>query len=305
MGSLKATFRVPGGRQDELVAELWALGTAGVHVRSAVSAGKDEDAGEVLLDAYFDEENGLGREELRLVGERCDAVLLEALVVEARDWLAAYREGAKPMTIGPFTIDPREPEPAAAIRVQEIRGQAPNYLLRIPARNAFGTGSHESTRLLLEELGELDLSGRTVLDVGTGSGILAFAALCRGARAAVAFDPDVGSVITARDNARLNDLAPRLFAGRIDAVAGCFDVVLVNILPHRWLDDAARVVETLRSGGSLFVSGLLATERERVLATPALVGFESGPGRTLGEWTSLHLRRPPSRPPKGPRREAE
>jgi ribosomal protein L11 methylase PrmA len=312
MGSLKLTLRVPRAREDELVAELWALGTAGVHVRSALGEGNTEDRGEVILDAYFDEKTRVRKEDLRGFGEPCDAILVEAVEVESRDWLASYREQAEPMRIGPFLIDPREPEPAP---IQAIRGQAPisaqaetvvaedpgnrclspstpDCRLRIPARNAFGTGSHESTRLLLEELGEADLAGRTVLDVGTGSGILAFAALRRGARFAVAFDPDVGSVITARDNARLNGLTPCLFGGRIDAVAGSFDVVLVNILPHRWLGDAAQVVAALRPGGSLFVSGLLEAEREDVMATQALAGLELAASRTLGEWSSLRLVRP-------------
>ncbi len=299
MGSLRLTFRVPGAREDELVGELWALGTDGVHVRSTGGEGECGDRGEVVLDAYFEQEAVMGTEGLRAAGERCDAILVEAAEVEAQDWLASYRARSQPMSIGPFVIDPREPEPALRALERQVSiprrsgedggAGCPSHPLRIPARNAFGTGSHESTGLLLEELGELELDGRTVLDVGTGSGILVLAALCRGPSAALGFDPDVGSVLTARDNARLNELAPRLFGGRIDAVAGCFDVVLVNILPHRWLDDAMTVVGTVRPGGLLFVSGLLETEREHVLATSALAEFELESSRTLGEWAALKL----------------
>lgn len=301
----RLTFRVPAAREDEVAAELWVLGTDGIQVRLAGG----ESAGEEVLDAYFDKSVRIAAEDLDRLRARYGAELIQAVDVEPQDWLAAYRALCEPMTIGPFRIDPREPEPCGprapspglAAGSGDAGGEAADragggdgvyHSLRIPARNAFGTGSHESTRLLLEELGELDLAGRSVLDVGTGSGILAFAALCRGARTVAALDPDVGAVVTARDNTRLNALAPHLFAGRVDALSGRFDVVLVNILPQRWLDEAPAVVRTLRPGGSLYVSGLLESERDQVRATPTLAPLELRSSRTLGDWTALHLLRP-------------
>lgn len=270
-GSTRLTFRVPAARCDELIAELWALGTSGIEV----TAQGDEE----LLEVYFEgEAPHFDRE---AVARRCNAVLMGADVVAARDWLADYRAACEPIAVGSLLIDPREPG-------QGVPSDSAGAL-RIPARNAFGTGSHESTRLILEALLEVELAGLSVLDVGTGSAILALAALQRGARWVVGFDVDVGSVFTAGDNAKLNRLAPALFAGSVEAVSGEFDLVVVNILPHRWLDQAPAVARCLRAGGELLVSGLLAAEAESVLASLRVLGARPTARREIGEWTCLRL----------------
>jgi len=107
-------------------------------------------------------------------------------------------------------------------------------LLRLPARAAFGTGSHESTSLALELLEDADLQGRRVLDVGTGTGVLAFAALAFGAASVTGFDVDPASPFHARDNSALNGLHPRLFAGRLAALREkpLFDLALVQRRPR-------------------------------------------------------------------------
>jgi ribosomal protein L11 methyltransferase len=276
MESTRLSFRVPAARRDELIAELWALGTRGVEELG----GADGDR----LEAYFDPASLPAPEEHADTWRRCGATLVEVRPIAAEDWLAAYRARSLPLTIGPLVIDPREPETGAAPLGPEV--------LRIPARNAFGTGSHESTRLMLEMLCATTLSGRSVLDVGTGSGILALAALRRGARRAVAFDLDVGSVVTAGDNARLNGLAPELFAGTVAALRGTFDVVLVNILPHRWLGDAAAVAACLRADGELLASGLLAAEEDEVVAPLVGLGLSPTGRREDGEWAALSFGRP-------------
>ena len=274
----RLSFTVPAGRRDELTAELWVLGTTGVHLRPAPE-------GEIV-DAYFDDKQDLASAEHRAIWERCGAELIEAVEVESEDWLADYRAHCEPITVGPFVIDPREPGQGPSL--SPVKERHPS-VLRIPARNAFGTGSHESTRLILESLADLRLRGRSVLDVGTGSGILAFAALLRGARRVIGLDLDAGAVVTARDNARLNLLSPMLFAGSVDSVGCSFDVVLVNVLPERWLDEAGTVVDRLAAGGELLVSGLLKSQRGALLERLESLGLETGAERSLGEWTALRF----------------
>jgi ribosomal protein L11 methyltransferase len=177
MATRRWTFRVAAERRDELIAELWQLGTLGVHLR--------DDDEEELVDAYF----AAPGPEPEAVGEACGARLLAASPVVDEDWLAHYRARSRPFRVGPFLLAPGEPEDAL-----DLDEGDPAILLRVPARNAFGTGSHESTRLILESLPGLEVGGREVLDVGTGSGILALAALRLGARRAVGVDLDVGSV---------------------------------------------------------------------------------------------------------------
>jgi len=148
-------------------------------------------------------------------------------------------------------------------------------LLRLPARAAFGIGSHESTSLALELIETLDLTSRDVLDAGTGTGVLSFAALLAGARRAVGYDIDPASPFHARDNSRLNGLAPVLFAGLSGALRQSprFDLALINIVPEQILPEMPGLVRLLRPGGELILSGILAERGRQVLDRMRGLGF--------------------------------
>ena len=271
--TVRLTYLTAADREDELVALLWEHGTLGVQVLEG-------EPGLVRLEAYF--VDGGPRE---LPGAR----FVGAAEVPAVDWLAPYRESAQPFPVGErLLLDPRDPEgveaPVAAGRLT----------LRIPARAAFGTGSHESTRLALELLEGLDLSGKRVLDVGTGTGILAFAALSFGARSAVGLDADPAAPYHARANARLNRLRPLLFAGTLDALApgaAGFDLALVNVIPEEIAADLPRLAGLLAPGGEAVLSGILAAAGPRVLADLGALGFAPVAERTAGEWLAYRVRR--------------
>lgn len=273
---VRLSFVVAAEREDDAVARLWERGTLGVQVLDG------EEPGTVRLEAYFEDDGA--RE---LPGARC----LGSEDVPDTDWLAPYREAARPFPVGErLLLDPRDPEgdepPVAAGRVT----------LRIPARAAFGTGSHESTRLALELLEGLELAGKRVLDVGTGTGILCFAALAFGARSAVGFDIDPAAPLHARANARLNSLHPVLFAGSADALAdgpafGRFDLALVNVIPEEVAADLLRIASLLGAGGEAILSGILAVAGPRVLADWRALGFEPVAERTAGEWVAFRVRK--------------
>jgi ribosomal protein L11 methyltransferase len=157
--------------------------------------------------------------------------------------------------------------------------------LRIPARRAFGTGSHESTRLLLEWLEDLPMAGLRVLDVGTGSGILSLAAERLDAGQVVGVDLDPVAVWLARENCRLNGGSVRLVVGDLRCLGGAaFDLAMVNILPAEWLADASALRGLLTAGASALLSGIPRDQAAEVARAVARCGLTVREERTAGDW---------------------
>jgi ribosomal protein L11 methyltransferase len=306
MPYLRRTYRLAADLEDLLVADLWEAGTLGVSSES-------EPLGAVRLVAYF--EMPTAAAPLPPLPPLPPGVeLLSEDEMPEIDWMAEYRQKARPFLLGGrLVVDPREPEdvdPGAANAANAanaaggagIEGPAEvpagRRLLRLPARTAFGIGSHESTALALALLERLDLAGRAVLDVGTGTGILAFAALLWGAARAVGFDIDPVAAFQARVNARLNALRLPLFAGRPAALAAQlpaglrFDLAVVNVIPEQILPDLAALLAALAPAADLILSGLLAERAAEVLAHFAAVDFAEADRCQAGDWVALRLTRP-------------
>jgi ribosomal protein L11 methyltransferase len=223
------------------------------------------------------------RAALEGAGARC----IEMRVVENQDWLAGYRESARPFATGrSWWIDPRPDAPTAA--------PIGRRRLAIEPRTAFGSGSHESTRLVLAALEGLPVRGKSVLDVGTGSGILAIAADRLGAHPVVAFDVDRDAVWVARRTAVEQDwlARPLLFAGPIAAVGGRrFDLVLCNMITEHFRPLLPDIRRVLAPSGCAVFSGMLETELADVRSALHDVGFTVCDQRRSGEWLSLTVMR--------------
>lgn len=257
------------------MAELWERGTLGVQVLDG------GEAGTLRLEAYFD-----GEAPTEMEG----ATFLGSEEVPPADWLAPWREAAQPFPVGErLLLDPRDPDSG------EASSEPGRTTLRIPARAAFGTGSHESTRLALELLEGLDLAGKRVLDVGTGTGVLAFAALRFGAARAVALDLDPAAPFHARVNARLNRLRPALLAGGVGALAprpaARFDLALVNVVPEEIAADLPAIAALLVPGGDAILSGILAASGPRVVAEVGALGLAPVAVRAEEEWIAYRVRK--------------
>jgi len=130
---------------------------------------------------------------------------------------------------------------------------------------AFGTGTHATTAMCLEWLDGQDLDGRTILDYGCGSGVLAIAGLKLGCGHAHAMDIDVQAVTATRQNAAQNSVEDRLtITGRVDVIDGQFDVVVANILAGPLVALAGSITGHVKVGGLLALSGILSEQAEDV-----------------------------------------
>jgi ribosomal protein L11 methyltransferase len=205
------------------------------------------------------------------------------------DPLEAYRARSKAFAVGRrLWIDPGDGDGLAGPEASRER-----VALRIPATRAFGTGSHASTRLALEALEDETLENRRVLDVGTGSGILALAAAALGARLAVGLDVDPDAVFVARENCTRHAFGSRvrLYAGTAAACGGEFDLVVANMLADELLPESRGLLARAGRRGRLLVSGITREREAGVLARLRTGRWKLEGRRTSGEWSCLCLAR--------------
>lgn len=177
--------------------------------------------------------------------------------VDDEDWARRSQQNLKPIRVGRITILPR-PGP---------RVTSPDAIaIVIPPSMGFGTGHHVTTRLCLAALQSLDLHDAFVLDVGTGSGLLAIAAVKMGATRALGIDDDPDAIAAATENLAFNGVTNVEFAVtdlmKEDLPAA--DVVVANLTGALVVRAAGRLAGAVRPGGVLIVSGVLASEGREV-----------------------------------------
>lgn len=213
------------------------------------------------------------------------------------DWVTLSQQGTPPIRAGRFHVHtPEYPADDGAI----------DFV--IPASQAFGTGQHRTTAGCLEMLGHMKASGMRagrVADIGTGTGLLGFAALALWPRAAITLS-DIDPVCTevVEDNAALNDVP--MGAGLGEAVMvvaegmnhpllkmrGPYDLLIANILAGPLVELAPDFAKAVAPGGSLLLAGLLAGEQEAaVKRAMRLAGFRPVARLQRGDWAILWLRR--------------
>jgi ribosomal protein L11 methyltransferase len=185
---------------------------------------------------------------------------VRAVDVSDQDWARRSQENLAPVTVGRITIFPDA----------ERRLLTPGSIaiVIIPSMG-FGTGHHATTRLCLAALQAIPLTDRAVLDVGTGSGVLAIAAARLGAAGAVGIDCDPDAIQSARENLARNPDVTRVRFETVDLTAMPLppaDVVTANLTGALLIRSAPELVAAVRGGGSLILSGVLAHERDQVRA---------------------------------------
>jgi ribosomal protein L11 methyltransferase len=205
--------------------------------------------------------------------------------VPDRDWLAEWKKDWQPVEVGNFIIAPPwiESEPGAVATGSSID----RILIRIEPGMAFGTGTHETTRLCLKAI-ERYFRGGSFLDVGTGTGILAIAAvkMFPGARVA-ACDTDAEAIEIARENARLNGVGEQIDfrSGSVTEQTSSADLVCANLTAPVIVDLLPALLGA--TCGRLVLSGILAEQSELVQSRLLELGAEGFQTDQDGEWIAL------------------
>ena len=217
---------------------------------------------------------------LRPVGE------LQVRSVDDADWTDAWKAGYVPQRIGRVVIVPSwldEP-----IGPDEMA-------LRLDPGMAFGTGLHPTTRGCLMLFQEISPMPPVVLDVGSGSGILALAALRLGVERAVCYDTDPLAVEATLANAAANDLGDRVTAtlGSLPAAPSGepFPLILANLVAAVLIDLVQPLAAHTAPGGTLLASGIIETRADEVIAALVAGGYVLGERIDDGEWVSLRMSR--------------
>jgi ribosomal protein L11 methyltransferase len=203
--------------------------------------------------------------------------------IEDVDWAARSQAHLTRINVGRVTVAP--PWDAAP--------PGGGVLVVIQPSTGFGTGHHQSTRLCLELLQRAGVAGRHMIDLGTGSGVLALAAWRLGAASVEAIDNDEDALINARENLRLNGVDSQIAIRQADLRTTSIepaDVVTANLTGALLISHADRIRGLAKPGGQLILAGFLAAESSDVLAAYA-PPFEVAQLASENEWHAARLKR--------------
>jgi len=246
--------------KDLLIAELWDRGSGGI-------TESDLPEGRSGLRAFFPDDADAAS-----LAHEFASWSPQWQSVESRDWVAIARSQLAPQCVGSrFFLVPEwrdDPSPPGRFRIEINPGMA------------FGTGVHESTQLCMEALERELKPGMSLLDVGTGSGILAKAARLLGASQVIACDVDPVAIELARE--RLS------FIGSADAVRSAgVDLVVANISPEAVIRLAPDIVRCLRTPGVMIVSGFEVAETPEIEAALRASGALVCSTPSKGDWSAI------------------
>lgn len=225
------------------------------------------------------------RIELLLAGFPGEGFVKSEEVVDEQNWNQEWEQTVRAQSIGRFLVRP----------TWSIEEAGPEQiLLEIDPKMAFGTGYHETTRLMLRRLPEIVERGDRVLDAGTGTGILAIAAAKLGAGDVFAFDIDDWSITNARENIYLNQVADQITLregthAAVDKEAS-FDIILANIQLNIITEMMPFFTNHLRNGGQVLLSGLLESDEDEIRDVLDNNGLDIVKISQENEWIAIEAR---------------
>jgi ribosomal protein L11 methyltransferase len=217
---------------------------------------------------------------------------LESEEIEEKDWNAAWEAEIEPVKISDELVI------APSWKLDDAKKLNLKHLIIIDPKMSFGTGHHETTRLCLKAIEDLDCSWKSVLDIGTGTGALAMYALLRGAEYAVGIDTDEWSFKNVVENRERNSFSEKQFDVRHGDLAATvkanehFDIILANIHRNILLTIVIEIKTRHKPGGRLILSGILEYDAEEVLRAYTKAGYILIEQMHENGWIALHLELP-------------
>ncbi len=203
------------------------------------------------------------------------------------DWAESWKQYYKPIPLGKVTVVPAW---------MEYTPKAGEAIIRMDPGMAFGTGTHETTRLVMRFLQDVLPAGARVLDVGCGSGILSLCASKLGASFCAAYDIDPVAVRVAQENVQA-DGAENIVCGvsdllrSVDLSGGRYDFVVANIVADVIIRLLPDVGDYMKAGGQMIVSGIISPRADEVRAAIAANGFRVVEERQENDWLAILIER--------------
>lgn len=277
MSYIKLTIYVSAPYQEMLIAELLDMDFYGFE--------QFDDRVEAYIDKKrFDDVNREHIEQILSLHPETPAFEIEE--IEERNWNSDWEMGIQPLEVGPFFIRP------TWSNKQPGKDQ---ILIEIDPKMSFGTGYHETTRLMLKKLAKLKLTGKRVLDAGTGTGVLGIAALKLGASSVCAFDIDPWSIRNATENALINTVSDQfeIREGGAEVIPETeFDLALANINRNEIVQMLPALKKAVADNGRILLSGLLKTDKDMVLTKIKELKLKYIDEISENEWILIHLLKP-------------
>lgn len=256
-------------QQEILVAQLSELGyegfEEGIHYISAyIPEDQFDEAGTYELIANTD-------------------IALTKEIIPPRNWNEEWEQNFQPVIIDDF----------CGIRAHfHAPLQNVQHEIIITPKMSFGTGHHATTHLMIQQMQQLSFTGKTVLDFGTGTGVLAILAERLGAPQITAIDNDEWSIANAEENIALNHCT-NIVIERADQLQMSteFDIILANINKHVLLANMDAIKQHLTTGGVVLMSGLLTGDKTDIESSAKINGLSVVEQKTRGDWMCLMLKK--------------
>ena len=201
------------------------------------------------------------------------------------NWNAKWEQEYEPIVI----------DDICAILAPHHKPEAVKHIIRIEPKMSFGTGHHETTRLMIRQIYQSDLQNKTVLDLGSGTGVLGIFALKRGASFVTSIDIDEWAFSNCKENFRVNQCHPDSYeiirGDRNSIPEKSYDIILANINRNILLEDINRYLLKLKINGMLIISGILKKDREVLISKAGSEGVSFMSELCENKWISLIFRK--------------